>query len=176
MNLNGFSSETIVAHLYELRRQERGLLVEFLWYLSEIERRGSVLEMGFSSTFVFCTDYLGLSKGAAYRRTKGAKILARFPLAEEYLSDGRLSLTTLVLLDDVLDGDGRVVMDRAAGKSEDEVKVLVASLRPQEPPTDLFRRLPNVNHVQVPAEPPGAGILHANAVQVPAEPPVDDSR
>ena len=92
MNLNGFSSEKIVAHLYELRRQERGLLVEFLWFLSEIERRGAVLEMGFSSTFVFCTDYLGLTKGAAYRRTKGAKLLGRFPLAEEYLKDGRLSL------------------------------------------------------------------------------------
>jgi len=65
MNLTGKSSESIVAHLYALRRQERGFLVEFLWYLSEIERRGAVLEMGFSSTFVFCTDYLGLSKGAA---------------------------------------------------------------------------------------------------------------
>jgi len=174
MNLNGFPSEKIVAHLYELRRQERGLLVEFLWYLSELEARGAVLEMGFTSTFAFCTDYLGLTKGSAYRRTHGARLLGRFPLAAEYLTDGRLSLTTFVLLENVLDGDGRVVLDRAAGKSEDDVKVLVASMRPQEPPADLFRRLPNVNHVQVPAEPLAAGIFQNQLV--PAEPPVDNSR
>jgi len=172
MNLIGESSERIVAYLHELRRQERGLLVEFLRYLAEIERRGAALEMGFSSSFVFCTEYLGLTKGSAYRRTKGAKLLGRFPLAAEYLTDGRLSLTTFVLLEDVLDdGDGRVVLDRAAGKSEDDVKLLVASMRPQEPPADLFRRLPNVNQIQVPAEPSVEGKFPARgAVRA------DDSR
>src|SRR6185503_7560218 len=103
MRLDGVSSETIVAHLYELRRLERASLVEFLWYLSEVEQRRVHLEMGFSSTFVFCTDHLGLTKGAAFRRTKGAELLSRFPLAGVYLADGRLSLSTFVLLRDVLD-------------------------------------------------------------------------
>ena len=176
MDFKGMSSKAIVEHLYELRRRERGLLVEFLWYLAELEQRNELLAMGFSSAFVFCTDYLGLSKGAAYRRTKGAELLVRFPLAAEYLQDGRLCLSGLVLLRDVLEGDGRVILDRAAGKSEEDVKVLVASLRPQEPPGDLFRRLPNVNHVQVPPKSPvGEGAI-VNAVQVPPKPPVDESR
>jgi len=81
MDFNGISSKAIVEHLYELRRQERGLLVEFLWCLAELNQRSELLAMGFSSTFVFCTDYLGLSKGAAYRRTKGAELLVRFPVA-----------------------------------------------------------------------------------------------
>ena len=153
MNLIGESSEKIVAHLHELRRKERGLLVEFLRCLEELERRSALLAMGFSSSFVFCTNYLGLNKGSAYRRTHGARLLGRFPLAAEYLTDGRLSLTTFVLLENVLDGDGRVVLDRAAGKSEEDVKLLVASMRPQEAPAELFRRLPNVKQVQVPAEP-----------------------
>ena len=152
------------------------MLVEFLWYLSEIERRGAALAMGFSSTFVFCTDYLGLSKGSAYRRSKGAELLVRFPLAAKYLRDGRLCLSGFVLLKDVLEGDGRVVLDRAAGKSEDDVKVLVASMRPQEPPGDLFRRLPNVNQVQVPPKPAVDNSAIVNVVQVPPKPPVDNSR
>jgi len=172
MRLDGVSSETIVAHLYELRRLERASLVEFLWYLSEVEQRRVHLEMGFSSTFVFCTDHLGLTKGAAFRRTKGAELLSRFPLAGVYLADGRLSLSTFVLLRDVLDGDGRVVLDRAAGKSEDDVKLLVAALRPQEDPGELFRRLPNVNRVQVPAEP----AVDKSTIVIPAEPPVEESR
>ena len=176
MDFKGMSSKAIVEHLYELRRRERGLLVEFLWYLAELEQRNELLAMGFSSAFVFCTDYLGLSKGAAYRRTKGAELLVRFPLAAEYLQDGRLCLSGLVLLRDVLEGDGRVVLDRAAGKSEDDVKVLVASLRPQESPGDLFRRLPNVNQVQVPPKPPVDNSAIVNDVQVPPKPPVDKSR
>jgi len=176
MILDGVSSEKIVAHLYELRRRELGLLVEFLWYLSEVERRRVHLEMGFSSTFVFCTDHLGMTKSAAFRRTKGAELLSRFPLAGEYLADGRLCLSAFVLLRDVLEGDGRVVLDRAVGKSEDDVKVLVAAMKPQEDPGELFRRLPNVNHVQVPAEPPVDKSRIVNHVQVPAEPPVDKSR
>jgi len=142
MNLNGVDKEKLVAHLYELRRQERGLVVEFLWYLSEVERRRVHLEMGFPSLFALCTQHLGLSNGSAFRRTKGAELLTRFPLAGEYLADGRLSLTTFVLLKDVLEGDGRVVLDRAAAKSEDQIKLLVASLMPRPAPVDLLRRLP----------------------------------
>jgi len=40
----------ITARLYEIRKQERGLLVEFLTYLAEVDRRRLYLELGFSSS------------------------------------------------------------------------------------------------------------------------------
>jgi hypothetical protein len=55
----------------------------------------------------------------------------------------RLNLTTLVELRDVLDESHLVeILDRAAGRTEEQVKELVAPLRPQPAPADLLRKLP----------------------------------
>jgi hypothetical protein len=136
--------ETLTRRLLETRKQERALLVEFLRYLAELDRRKTVVAQGFPSLFSFCTDLLGLSKASAFRRTTAARLLARFPLLAEYLTDGRLNLTTLVELRDVLEERQLVeILDRAAGRTEEQVKQLVATLRPQPAPTDLLRKLPD---------------------------------
>lgn len=137
------TTEALTARLYEIRKEERALLVEFLRYLGEIDRRKAAIGMGFPSLFEFCTDFLGLSRSSAYRRTHAVRLLSRFPLVGEYLADGRLSVRTLVALEDVLE-EGRLVeiLDRAAGRTEEQVKELVAALRPQPAMPDLFRRLP----------------------------------
>jgi hypothetical protein len=140
MSFQSLSFAEIASRLYEIRRLERGLLVEFLEALGEMEERRGFLEMGFPSLFSFCTGYLGLSNAAAFRRTTAARMLRDRPEVREYLADGRLSLTTLVLLRDVMDEPG--VLDRAAAKNEDQVKLLVASLRPRPDVPPLFRRLP----------------------------------
>ena len=129
------------------------MLVEFLWHLAEVDRRRLFLEMGYSSLFAFCTERLRLTRSAAFRRTTAARLLVRFPAVEEYLSDGRLCLTTLVELRDVLeDSTHETVLEQAAWKTEDEVKVLVASLRPQPTPMDFVRRVPEPARVE--ARPP----------------------
>jgi 5-methylcytosine-specific restriction endonuclease McrA len=133
----------LTARLYQLRVRERAQLVEFLVYLAELDRRKLYLDAGFPSCFQFCLAYLGLTNGSAFRRVVGARLLARFPVIAEYLRDGRLSLTTLVELRDVL-AEERLdeILGRAAGRTEKEVKELVAALRPRPAPMDLFRRLP----------------------------------
>ncbi len=137
-------SSELTSRLYELRRAERRLLVEFLEYLGEVDRRRLYAELGFSSLFVFLSQHLGYSSSAAYRRSTAARLIARFPVVAECLGDGRLSLTTLVELRDVLDGPGREeVLARAAGRSEDEVKRLVAALRPRPAVPDSLRRKPS---------------------------------
>jgi 5-methylcytosine-specific restriction endonuclease McrA len=136
--------EALTRRLVEIRKQERSLLVEFLRYLAELDRRKTVVVQGYPSLFSFCTDFLGLSKGSAFRRTTAARLLARFPLVAEYLADGRLNLTTLVELRDVLDEAHLVeILERAADRTEEQVKELVAALRPQAAPADLLRKLPD---------------------------------
>src|SRR5262250_1748007 len=127
----------LTARLYSLRAQERTLLVEFLAYLGELDRRRLHLELGFPSTFAFCTDYLGLTKSSTFRRLTAARLLVQFPTVAEYLADGRLGLTTLVELRDVLcDETLAQTLDRAAGKTEEEVKALEArSSRSRRRPT-----------------------------------------
>ncbi len=137
------TTNALTARLYEIRGEERALLVEFLKYLAEIDRRKAAIEMGFSTLFAFCVEYLGLSRASAYRRTHAARLLARFPLVGEYLADGRLNIGAVVELEDVLVEDRLVeILDRAAGRTEEQVKELVASLRPRPAMPDLFRRLP----------------------------------
>lgn len=137
------TSSALTARLYELRKQERALLVEFLATLAEVDRRRLFLELGFPSLFAFLTDHLGFTKSAAFRRTTAARILARFPAIAPYLADGRLCLTTLVELRDVLATERLIeILDRAAGRTEEQVRELVAALQPQPAPKDLLRRLP----------------------------------
>jgi hypothetical protein len=166
--------ETLTRRLFEIRKQERRMLVEFLGYLAELDRRRTVVAQGFPSLFAFCTDYLGLSKASAFRRTTAARLLARFPLVGKYLADGRLNLTTLVELRDVLDEAHLTeILDRAAGRTEEQVKELVASLRPRPAPADLLRRLPsprNDSGGSGPAPPAASDTIDTSAALAP--PPV----
>jgi hypothetical protein len=143
ITLTDLSDDALVGRLVQIRQQERNLLVEFLGYLAEVDHRRTALALGWPSLFSFCTEHLGLTKASAFRRTTAARLLARFPLVGEHLADGRLNLTTLVELRDVLD-EAHVteILDRAAGRTEEQVKELVAALRPRAAPPDLLRKLP----------------------------------
>ena len=156
-NLSQIPSHALTARLYELRKQERTLLVEFLAYVAELDRRQLYLELGFSSTFAFLTSHLGYTGSAAFRRTTAARLAARFPVVLAYLGDGRLCLTTLVELRDVLE-EARLgeILDRAAGRTEAQVRELAAALRPRAP-MDLLRRLPESKPAEPAAAPATAG-------------------
>src|SRR5688572_15925982 len=143
MSFAHLSSHALTARLGELLATERRTIADFVLHLAELERRQLHLELGYSSTFAFCTQHLKLAKASAYRRTTAARLVTRYAEVAAMLADGRLSLRTLALLRDVLDdGNHAEVLLRAAGRNEDEVERLVAALRPQPAPADLFRRLP----------------------------------
>jgi hypothetical protein len=123
ITLSDLSDSALVGRLLQIRKQERSLLVDLLRCLAELDRRRTVLALGFPSLWSFCTDHLGFTRAAAFRRTTAARLLARFPLVADYLVDGRLNLTTLVELRDVLDESHLVeILDRAAGRTEEQVK------------------------------------------------------
>jgi hypothetical protein len=144
MRFSDLSDDALTGRLLEICKAERGMLVECLRYLVEVEQRRTALAQGFPSLFSYCTDVLGYSNASAYRRTTAARLLARFPVVGDYLSDGRLNLTNLVELRQVLDEEHVVqILDRAAGGTEDRVKELAAELRPEAAPLDLLRRLPS---------------------------------
>src|SRR4051812_4547557 len=100
--LDSLSSDALASRISVLLSRERSCVVQFLWHLAEVDRRKLHLQLGYSSLFVYCTDALHLTKASAYRRTTAAALLNRFPAAAELLADGRLCLTTLAALKDVL--------------------------------------------------------------------------
>src|SRR5688572_12445618 len=143
MKFEELSDSALVALTYEQCKTERELLVDNLWALAALDKRKAVVELGYSSLFAFCREYLGLSKPETWRRTTAARLLLRFPILAEYIADKRLSLGSVCELRDVLE-ESRLdeILSRAAGGTEEEVEELVAALKPQPAPADLFRRLP----------------------------------
>jgi hypothetical protein len=142
-SLPELSSEVLTQRLGELFGEERRCLVDFLWHLAEMDRRHGFVALGYSSTFDWCTRALRLPAGSAWRRTTAARLLLKFPAIDGYLRDNRLCMTTLNVLRDVLDPENhRALLEQAADKTEDEVKVLVASLRPLSEVPESIRRVP----------------------------------
>ena len=150
--VSALSTAELAGKLYELRSKERGLLVEFLGHLGELDRRKLYLELGYPSSFELCVRFLGLSRSSSFRRLTAARLLQRFPVVGHHLLDGRLGLTTLVELREVLCAERLdEILGRAAGRCEEEVKALVAALAPRPPVPDLLRRLPDRPSSEPPA-------------------------
>jgi 5-methylcytosine-specific restriction endonuclease McrA len=168
MKFEELSDSALVALTYEQCKTERELLVDNLWALAVLDKRKAVVALGYSSLFAFCREYLGLSKPETWRRTTAARLLMRFPILAEHLADKRLSLGSVCELRDVLE-ECRLdeILSRAAGRTEEEVEALVAALKPQPAPAELFRKLP------APAPRPAQQQLDLGTPRPGTEPPVE---
>ncbi len=76
MILADLSDQALTGRLLQIRKDERRLLVECLGCLAELDRRKAVLSLGYGSLFSFCTEFLGMTKASAFRRTAAARLLA----------------------------------------------------------------------------------------------------
>jgi hypothetical protein len=138
------SGEELHERLALLAGTEREAQVELLWGLAELDRRKGYAELGCSSLFVYCTDVLKMSVGAAYRRMTAARVMAKHPVIEDYLLDGQLNLSTVCALKRLVDLDEEFI-DLAVGKSEAEVAQMAAEV--------LGTTGPEVKKLQINADP-----------------------
>ncbi|HVO32164.1 MAG TPA: HNH endonuclease signature motif containing protein [bacterium] len=143
MSIAGLPTRAITRRLHDLLNQGRRLDVEVLLHLAEIERRRGWSEYGFAGLWDYCRRELGLLECATYRRVHATRILMRFPDVAGPLRDGRLSLSTIVELRDVLTPENaQELVARASGKSRREVEVMVAQLRAPIPvPAATIRKV-----------------------------------
>jgi len=141
--LSSLDARTLARRLGELAGDERRVQVEFLLHLDEFDRRRAFLELGYGSLWTYCLEVLHLREGSAGRRIGAMKVLRRFPRLAEALGDGRLCLTTLAQLGQVLtEENAEDLLARAAYRTTAEVDHLVASTRPRPVPREGIRRLP----------------------------------
>jgi hypothetical protein len=154
MNAHEFS-----VHLADLRLREHVAMAEFLVALADFDRRRLWLELGDCSLFAFLRR-LGVPKSSASYRTKAADLIQRFPAIIEPLRDGRLCLSTVHELSNVLTPENQgEVLPRFFGLSKQEALELVAELMPVEytPRRDV------VTAVRIPAARPAAATLELGA-------------
>jgi len=145
-------SATLALRLRDLVGDERRVQVEFLLHLDEFDRRQAFLQAGFGSLWDYCLKALHLREGAAGRRIGAMRVLRRFPRLEGPLRDGRLCLSTVSLLGQVLDDDNlEELVGRAAFLTKSEVEHLVVSLRPRNAPKDGIRQLVSTGAMAGPA-------------------------
>jgi hypothetical protein len=130
-------------------------MAEFLVALADFDRRKLWLELGDCSLFAFLRR-LGVPKSSASYRTKAAELIQRFPVIIEPLRDGRLCLSTVHELSNVLTPENQAeVLPRFFGLSKQEALELVAELKPVEytPRRDV------VTAVRIPAARPAAATV-----------------
>jgi hypothetical protein len=103
------------------------------------------------------------------------KVLRRFPRLAGALRDGRLCLTTLALLGQVLtEENADELAARAAYRTTAEVDHLVASIRPRPAPREGIRQLPapaRAASAAMPEEPSGPIPRPSAAASAPPAPP-----
>lgn len=134
MSLVDLSNEALATRLRQYLGEERGAQVAFLLHLEEFDRREEWRRLGYATLWQYCRRELGLLENAIFLRTSAIRLLRQFPGVVERLRDGRLSLTTLVELKEVLSPETTwEILERAAGKSKREVEALVASLKAPVP-------------------------------------------
>jgi len=138
--------------LADLLRREQQAMADFLLALAGFDRRRGWAALGYASLWYFLHRELGLSKGAASHRRAAADLLQRFPAVEAPLRDGRLCLSSVIELAQVLtEANQAEVLPRFFHLSAREAKEVVAELQPraQVPARDVVTALPALPRGQV---------------------------
>ncbi len=142
---SSLDSTMLARRLVELAGDERQVQVDFLLHLAEFDRRRAYVEAGYASLWDYALQALHLREAAAGRRIGAMRVLRRFPKLEKALRDGRLCLTTIALLGQVLtDENVDQLVAAAAYQTTREVEHLVVSIRPRRAPREGIRKLPDL--------------------------------
>ena len=130
-SLQNISTSELISALKSMNNSENKTLAEVVLYLSEIDSRRAFVEFGYSSLFCYCTEALGYSESAAWRRILVARSLKANPDIYESISSGKLSLCALVEICKVKEEQSKQELLKASeGKSKREVQALTAKYQP----------------------------------------------
>jgi 5-methylcytosine-specific restriction endonuclease McrA len=175
-NPSSLDTPALAACLQASAGEERDRQVDFLRYLDPFDAREAWREAGYGSLWQFCLRELSLREGAAGRRIGAMRVLRELPGLEAPLRDGRLSLTTAVTLRPVLTRENlEEIVARAAYKTDEETRHLVATLAPRPAPKEGIRKLPGPTpHLPAPTRGPvdaraGNGAVPAGETDAPGE-------
>ena len=156
MTISLTTSEGLIQKLKDLVKEERKITMEVLRHLREVERRRLYLERGFSSLFAFCTDELGYSQSAAYRRISAMRLIRDLPAAAPAVESGKLSLSNATTLQEFFRTEKMkpeeklAMVQQAQNQPRQEVEKLIRAVAPHAIPKEKIRTLtPEETEVRV---------------------------
>src|SRR3990170_6047 len=89
------SDKALLARIATLVDTERGVSVELIAHLAELDTRDAYIGQGARSLYLYCIQILHLSEHAAYNRIAAARAARMFPVVLDFLADGSVNLTTV---------------------------------------------------------------------------------
>src|SRR6186713_3463922 len=97
-SLASIPDDELFTAVQRLTARSNVALADLLAHLGEVERRGIHRLRACASLYTYCIYELRMSEDAAYRRSKAARLVKRFPLLLDAIANGELHLTGLLML------------------------------------------------------------------------------
>jgi len=144
-NISKLSSDNLLKKFSVVVSREREVIVDVIIHLSEIAKRKLHAREGFSNIHAYLQKTFLYSGGATYRRMQAVKLSARFPEVLAYLSQGKLNLTSICLIEPhVTFSNGKRIIEQVLGKTKQEIEVFLADTFQVKPKQmqDKMRQLP----------------------------------
>ncbi len=137
--LSHLADDALTHRLATRSADERAALAEVVALIGEFDARRLYAPAGYSSMHEYCVRVLKLSEDMAYKRTRVASTARRFPAIFDRLADGRLNLSTALLLAPHLtEANAEALIDAASNGTRADVEQLLAERFPKaDVPTTL---------------------------------------
>lgn len=97
-SLAHLSDRSLLGRLTALVARDRQTTADLVAHLGEVEGRRLYRAAGYPSLLEYCVGELHLSEASAWRRIQVARAARKFPQLFEPVADGRLNLTSVLLL------------------------------------------------------------------------------
>ena len=131
-SLSHLSDQTLLHGLAALVARDRATTADLLTHITEVDERRLYLPAGYPSMFVYCVQELALCEQAAYYRIRAARTARQFPTIFSAVAEGRLNVSTVVLLAPHLTAENSTeLLAAAAGRSKTDVERFLAERFPK---------------------------------------------
>src|ERR1043166_2576158 len=124
--------------------------------LAEVDRRKLYRPAGYSAMYLYCVHEFGMSEAVAYKRTRAARVVRRFPVVLAAIADRRLHLDAVKLLSKHFRRHNvEPLIAAAAHRTSREVRALIAERFPMpDLPTSVRPILPRTHARVSPSDAP----------------------
>ena len=131
-SVSHLSDGVLLRNLATLVSQERATTAALLAHLAEVDERKLYLPAAYPSMFAYCVGELRFSEDAAYKRINAARTGRQFPAIFPALAEGRLHLTSVLMMASHLTPENAgELLAAAAHKTKTELELQLAQRFPR---------------------------------------------
>src|ERR1043165_1160391 len=131
-SLSHVSNDALLRDLATTVKQDRATPATMLAQIAAVDERKLFAGAGYESMYLYCVRELHMSEDTAFRRIRVARTAREFPAIFNLLADGRLNLTSVLLLTPHLTAEtAGELLAAATHKTQPEVELLLAERFPR---------------------------------------------